>query len=258
MRVEDTIPKGLEYVENSIKAEGEAPGPVELAVENGIVKAKYIDIMDMKERSIVFKVKVKEEAKVDKEIVNKAIVDDTKNPPIEPEERITPQHKDGIIDSKKTVDNPSPKLGEEVEYRISFKNTVENGELEKVIIEDTIPNGLEYVKGSEKAEGDKPAPLKLSVKDGKVIAEYENITDMKERSIVFKVKVKEEVEVGKEIINKAIVDDMKHPKEPEAKITPLHKDGKIKAKKSVNNETPKLGEEVEYRISMKTRLSTES
>ncbi|MED3052180.1 isopeptide-forming domain-containing fimbrial protein [Bacillus thuringiensis] len=254
VRVEDTIPKGLEYVENSIKAEGEAPGPVELAVENGIVKAKYIDIMDMKERSIVFKVKVKEEAKVDKEIVNKAIVDDTKNPPIEPEERITPQYKDGIIDSKKTVDNPSPKLGEEVEYRISFKNTVENRKLEKVTIEDTIPNGLEYVKGSEKAEGDKPAPLKLSVKDGKVIAEYENITDMKERSIVFKVKVKEEAEVGKEIINKAIVDDMKHPKEPEAKITPLHKDGKIKAKKIVNNETPKLGEEVEYRISMKNTV----
>ncbi|PEQ65450.1 isopeptide-forming domain-containing fimbrial protein [Bacillus cereus] len=254
VRVEDTIPKGLEYVENSIKAEGEAPEPVELAVENGIVKAKYIDIMDMKERSIVFKVKVKEEVKVDKEIVNKAIVDDTKNPPIEPEERITPQHKDGIIDSKKTVDNSSPKLGEEVEYRISFKNTVENGKLEKVIIEDTIPNGLEYVKGSEKAEGDKPAPLKLSVKDGKVIAEYDNITDMKERSIVFKVKVKEEAEVGKEIINKAIVDDMKDPKEPEAKITPLHKDGKIKAKKIVNNETPKLGEEVEYRISMKNTV----
>ncbi|PFO62841.1 cell surface protein, partial [Bacillus cereus] len=254
VRVEDTIPKGLEYVENSIKAEGEAPEPVELAVENGIVKAKYIDIMDMKERSIVFKVKVKEEVKVDKEIVNKAIVDDTKNPPIEPEERITPQHKDGIIDSKKTVDNPSPKLGEEVEYRISFKNTVENGKLEKVIIEDTIPNGLEYVKGSEKAEGDKPAPLKLSVKDGKVIAEYDNITDMKERSMVFKVKVKEEAEVGKEIINKAIVDDMKDPKEPEAKITPLHKDGKIKAKKIVNNETPKLGEEVEYRISMKNTV----
>ena len=47
------------------------------------------------------------------------------------------------------------------------------------------------------------------MKDGKVIAEYDNITDMKERSIVFKVKVKEEAEVGKEIINKAIVDDMK-------------------------------------------------
>ncbi|MED0947060.1 isopeptide-forming domain-containing fimbrial protein [Bacillus mobilis] len=254
VRVEDTIPTGLEYVENSIKAEGEAPGPVELTVEAGVVKAKYIDITDTKKRSIVFKVKVKEEAKVGKEIVNKAIVDDTEHPPIEPEERITPQYKDGIIDSKKTVDNPSPKLGEEVEYRISFKNTVENGKLEKVKIEDTIPNGLEYVKDSEKAEGDKPAPVKLHVKDGKVIAEYENITDTKERSIVFKVKVKEEAEVGKEIVNKAIVDDTKESKEPEAKITPLHKDGKIKAKKSVNNETPKLGDEVEYRISFKNTV----
>ena len=159
---------------------------------------------------------------------------------------------------KKKATNKKPKLGEEFEYQISFQNTVENGKLDAVTIEDEIPANLEFVQGSEKAEGDKPAPLKLSVKDGKVIAEYENITDMKERSIVFKVKVKEEAEVGKEIINKAIVDDMKHPKEPEAKITPLHKDGKIKAKKSVNNETPKLGEEVEYRISMKTRLSTES
>ncbi|MED1609504.1 isopeptide-forming domain-containing fimbrial protein [Bacillus paranthracis] len=254
VRVEDTIPKGLEYVENSIKAEGEAPGPVELAVEAGVVKAKYIDITDTKERSIVFKVKVKEEAEVGKEIVNKAIVDDTKHQPIEPEERITPQHKDGIIDATKIVDNPTPKLGEEVEYRISFKNTVENGKLEKVTIEDTIPNGLEYVKGSENAEGDKPTPVNLHVKDGKVIAEYENITDTKERSIVFKVKVKEEAEVGKEIVNKAIVDDTKDSKEPEAKITPLHKDGKMKAKKSVNNETPKLGEEVEYRISFKNTV----
>ncbi|MFY0166755.1 isopeptide-forming domain-containing fimbrial protein [Bacillus anthracis] len=254
VRVEDTIPKGLEYVENSIKAEGEAPSPVELTVEAGVVKAKYIDITDTKERSIVFKVKVKEEVEVGKEIVNKAIVDDTKHQPIEPEERITPQHKDGIINAAKIVDNPSPKLGEEVEYRISFKNTVENGKLEKVKIEDTIPNGLEYVKGSEKAEGDKPAPVKLHVKGGKVIAEYENITDTKERSIVFKVKVKEEAEVGKEIVNQAIVDDTKDSKKPEAKITPLHKDGKMKAKKSVNNETPKLGEEVEYRISFKNTV----
>ncbi|QIW20492.1 isopeptide-forming domain-containing fimbrial protein [Bacillus thuringiensis] len=254
VRVEDTIPTGLEYVENSIKAEGEAPGPVELKVEAGVVKAKYIDITDMKERSIVFKVKVKEEAKVGKEIVNKAIVDDPKHPPIEPEERITPQYKDGIIDAAKIVDNPSPKLGEEVEYRISFKNTVENGKLEKVKIEDTIPNGLEYVKGSEKVEGDKPDPVKLTVKNGKVIAEYENITDTKERSIVFKVKVKEGAEVGKEIVNQAIVDDTKDSKKPEAKITPLHKDGKIKAKKVVNNVSPKLGEEVEYRISFKNTV----
>ncbi|MFY0137883.1 isopeptide-forming domain-containing fimbrial protein [Bacillus cereus] len=249
VRVEDTIPKGLEYVENSIKAEGEAPGPVELAVENGIVKAKYIDIMDMKERSIVFKVKVKEEAKVDKEIVNKAIVDDTKNPPIEPEERITPQHKDGIIDSKKTVDNPSPKLGEEVEYRISFKNTVENGKLVEVNIKDTLPNGLEYVEGSITAEGSKPKPVELQVKNNKVMAKYPEITDTEERSIVFKAKVKESVKVGEEIVNEAIIDDTKNlPEEPYVPITPQYKDGKIEARKEVSNHEPKLGEEIEYRI----------
>ncbi|MGG4545758.1 isopeptide-forming domain-containing fimbrial protein, partial [Bacillus velezensis] len=253
VKIEDKIPAGLEYVENSVKAEGTKPDPVELKMKNGKVMAKYPEITDTEERSITFKAKVKEEFKVGEGLVNKVVVDDTKDPTTS-EVTITPEYKDGKLKAEKFVNNKKPKLGEEVEYRISFKNTVENGKLEKVIIEDTIPNGLEYVKGSEKAEGDKPAPLKLSVKDGKVIAEYDNITDMKERSIVFKVKVKEEAEVWKEIINKAIVDDMKDPKEPEAKITPLHKDGKIKAKKIVNNETPKLGEEVEYRISMKNTV----
>ncbi|PGP09231.1 isopeptide-forming domain-containing fimbrial protein, partial [Bacillus cereus] len=254
VRVEDTIPKGLEYVENSIKAEGEAPEPVELAVENGIVKAKYIDIMDMKERSIVFKVKVKEEVKVDKEIVNKAIVDDTKNEPETPTAEITPQHKDGKVEAKKTVNNETPKLGEEVEYRISFKNTVENGKLAEVKIEDNLPNGLEYVKDSLRAEGTKPDPVELKVKDGKVIAKYPEITDTEERSIVFKAKVKEEFKVGEGLVNKVVVDDTKDPTTSEVTITPEYKDGKLKAEKFENNKKPKLGEEVEYRISFKNTV----
>ncbi|TKI85535.1 hypothetical protein FC699_30545, partial [Bacillus wiedmannii] len=67
----------------------------------------------------VFKVKVKEEVKVGEKIVNKAIIDDTKNKPETPKAEITPQHKDGKVEAKKVVNNPSPKLGEEVEYRIS-------------------------------------------------------------------------------------------------------------------------------------------
>ena len=47
--------------------------------------------------------------------------------PETPTAEITPQHKDGKVEAEKTVNNPSPKLGEEIEYRISFKNTVENG-----------------------------------------------------------------------------------------------------------------------------------
>ncbi|MED1158776.1 isopeptide-forming domain-containing fimbrial protein, partial [Bacillus paranthracis] len=180
------------------------------------------------------------------------IVDDTKNLPEEPYVPITPQYKDGKIAAQKKVNNHKPKLGEEIEYRITFNNTVKDGKLVEVKIEDEIPAGLEFVEGSEKAEGDEPKPVELKVENGKVIAKYPEITDTKERSIIFKVKVKESVEVGKEITNKAIihVDDPNHPIiEPTAKITPQYKDGKVKADKKVSKKDPKLGEEIEYRIS---------
>ncbi|PFQ02016.1 cell surface protein, partial [Bacillus cereus] len=247
--VEDEIPAGLEYVENSLQAEGSKPSPVELKFENGKVMAKYLEITDTKERSIIFKVRVKEEAEVGKEIVNKAIVVDTKNEPEEPHVEITPQYKDGKIAAQKVANNHKPKLGEEVEYRISFKNTVENGKLAEVNIKDALPNGLEYVEGSITAEGSKPKPVELHVKNNKVMAKYPEITDTEERSIVFKAKVKESVKVGEEIVNEAIVDDTKNlPEEPYVPITPQYKDGKIEARKEVSNHEPKLGEEIEYRI----------
>ncbi|MBJ9983818.1 isopeptide-forming domain-containing fimbrial protein, partial [Bacillus sp. S29] len=150
---------------------------VELKEEAGKVSAKYENITDMKERSIIFKVKVKDSVEVDKAIVNKAIVDDTKNPPERPEVDITPQHKAGKFKADKKVSKKDPKLGEEVEYRISFKNTVENGKLAEVKIEDQLPTGLEYVKDSLKSEGNEPAPVELKEEAGKVSAKYENITD---------------------------------------------------------------------------------
>ena len=66
MIIEDALPEGLEYVENSLKAEGVGTDSVELKFENGKVMAKYPEIMDTEERSIVFKVKVKEGVTVGK------------------------------------------------------------------------------------------------------------------------------------------------------------------------------------------------
>ena len=207
LTIEDELPSNLEYVKDSLKAEGAKPEPVELKFENGKVIAKYPEIMDMEERSIVFKTKVKETAKIGEEIVNKAIVSDKTNPPKNIEEKITPQHKAGKIDAKKKATNKHPKLGEEFEYQISFNNTVENGKLEAVTIEDEIPANLEFVQGSERAEGAGPSPVELKVENGKVIAKYPEITDTKERSIIFKVKVKEEAKAGETIVNKAVVSD---------------------------------------------------
>lgn len=249
LTIEDELPSSLEYVKDSLKAEGVKPEPVELKFENGKVIAKYPEIMDMEERSIVFKTKVKETAKIGEEIVNKATVSDKTNPPKDLEEKITPQHKAGKIDAKKKATNKKPKLGEEFEYQISFKNTVENGKLDAITIEDEIPANLEFVQGSERAEGTEPNPVELKVENGKVIAKYPEITDTKERSIAFKVKVKEEAKAGETIVNKAVVSEPNGQSEhPEEKITPDYKYGKVDVEKNVTNQTPKLGEEVEYRI----------
>ena len=101
MTIEDELPSSLEFVKDSLKAEGVQPEPVELKFENGKIIAKYPAITDMEERSIVFKTKVKETTKIGEEIVNKAIVSDKTNPPKNIEEKITPQHKAGKIDAKK-------------------------------------------------------------------------------------------------------------------------------------------------------------
>ena len=55
--------------------------------------------------------------------------------------------------------------------------------------------------------------MELKVENGKVMAKYSEIMDTQERSIVFKVKVKDSVTIGKDITNKAIihVDDPNHP-----------------------------------------------
>ncbi|MBL2641313.1 cell wall anchor protein, partial [Klebsiella pneumoniae] len=78
-----------------LKSEGNEPAPVELKEEAGKITAKYENITDTAERSIIFKVKVTEVAKVGKKIVNTAIVDDDnpKNPPQKPEAIITPEYK---------------------------------------------------------------------------------------------------------------------------------------------------------------------
>ena len=44
------------------------------------------------------------------------------------------------------------------------------------------------MKDSLQAEGSKPNPVELKVKDGKVIAKYPAITDIEERSIALKRK----------------------------------------------------------------------
>ncbi|EKJ5014891.1 TPA: DUF11 domain-containing protein [Enterococcus faecalis] len=259
--ITDQLPKGLTYVKDSLTSVGDEPQPTSLKETNGTITAEYPSITDMKERSIRFKVIVNEEAKAGETILNKAKVDDTVNPPEEPEVPVVPEAKEGKLTATKTVNNAKPKLGETIEYTISFRNTIENGVLNKVVITDQLPKGLTYVKDSLTSVGDEPKPTSLKEANGTITAEYPSITDTKERSIRFKVIVNEEAKAGETILNKAKVDDTVNPPEepevpitPEEPITPRVKAGKLTATKTVNNSKPKLGEEIEYTISFRNTI----
>ncbi|ETU35812.1 isopeptide-forming domain-containing fimbrial protein [Enterococcus faecalis] len=259
--ITDQLPKGLTYVKDSLTSVGDEPKPTSLKEANGTITAEYPSITDMKERSIRFKVIVNEEAKAGETILNKAKVDDTVNPPEEPEVPVVPETNAGKLTATKTVNNAKPKLGETIEYTISFRNTIENGVLNKVVITDQLPKGLTYVKDSLTSVGDEPKPTSLKETNGTITAEYPSITDTKERSIRFKVIVNEEAKAGETILNKAKVDDTVNPPEepevpitPEEPITPQVKEGKLTATKTVNNAKPKLGEEIEYTISFRNTI----
>ncbi|HGC5986084.1 TPA: DUF11 domain-containing protein, partial [Enterococcus faecalis] len=259
--ITDQLPKGLTYVKDSLTSVGDEPKPTSLKEANGTITAEYPSLTDTKERSIRFKVIVDEEAKAGETILNKAKVDDTVNPPEEPEVPVVPEAKEGKLTATKTVNNAKPKLGEAIEYTISFRNTIENGVLNKVVITDQLPKGLTYVKDSLTSVGDAPKPTSLKEANGTITAEYPSITDTKERSIRFKVIVNEEAKAGETILNKAKVDDTVNPPEepevpitPEEPITPRVKEGKLTATKTVNNAKPKLGEAIEYTISFRNTI----
>ncbi len=259
--ITDQLPKGLTYVKDSLTSVGDEPKPTSLKETNGIITAEYPSITDTKERSIRFKVIVNEEAKAGETILNKAKVDDTVNPPEEPEVPVVPETKAGKLTATKTVNNAKPKLGEAIEYTISFRNTIENGILNKVVITDQLPKGLTYVKDSLTSVGDEPKPTNLKETNGTITAEYPSITDTKERNIRFKVIINEEAKAGETILNKAKVDDTVNPPEepevpitPEEPITPRIKEGKLTATKTVNNAKPKLGETIEYTISFRNTI----
>ncbi|MBE5107539.1 DUF11 domain-containing protein [Bacillus thuringiensis] len=275
----DAIPEGTEYVPGTIKV-------IKDAKVTNLTDAKDTDaghfqnkkvtvnLGDLPNTSILpdgitvqFKVKVLP-GYVNKQIKNKAQVAyknllANKDGFVETNEVVNDVvAKEAKLESKKTAKNLQDKpidVGNEIEYTIKMRNTISDSLVKNAMIEDQLPEGLDYVPGTLQVDG--KAVTDADDNDnghyvqGKVTGKLGDITDTEWHTVVFHAKVKEG-QAGKDIQNTAkVTGENVPPQEPttEIKVQPLGQieiekvdaaDSTIKLKNAVFQIIDKDGKEV--------------
>ncbi|PKJ52838.1 hypothetical protein CWE34_25610 [Bacillus sp. SN10] len=275
----DAIPAGTEYVPGSIQVtKNEKTDSItdEKDTDSGYYQdgKVTVDLGDLPNTDILpdgvtvqFKVKVLS-GYVNQEIKNKANVA-YKNLLVNKDQSVDTNEvvnnvivKEAKVESKKTAKNLQDKnieVGDEIEYTIQMRNTVSDSIVKNAVIEDQLPEGLEYVPGTLQVNGqsvtDAEGDDTGQYVQGKVTGQLGDITDTEWRTVVFHAKVKAGQE-GTAIQNTATVtgDDIT-PQEPtmEIKVQPLGQieiekvdaaDSTIKLKNAVFQIIDKDGKEV--------------
>ena len=193
--VKDTIPEATEFIENSIKINGEDTNYTAQNLEEGIT----VDVAKQNEQGeagtveVEFKVKVSNIfAQYEKtSIINQATVNEGK----------TNEVKNPVIKFEKSANEEKAKVGDTVTYTISIENI---GDAEgTVIVKDTIPTGTKLVENSTIKLNDEDTNyteqnlnegIELKVKSGERL------------EITFEVEVLSEITEA--VINTAYVNDI--------------------------------------------------
>ncbi|WP_366248851.1 isopeptide-forming domain-containing fimbrial protein [Terribacillus aidingensis] len=133
-----------------------------------------------------------------------------------------------ILESEKTssiaekadgnTDAEHPEVGDTLSYVIQARNTVENSPITNLSIKDSIPDGLEYISGSLKLDGqavsDAAGDDGGQVSDRDIIGQFGDVTDTEWHKVEFQVKV-QTGQAGSTIQNTATVSgDNIDPQEP--------------------------------------------
>ncbi|MGM0247088.1 hypothetical protein IGL59_000306 [Enterococcus sp. AZ116] len=188
--------------------------------------------------TITFKVKTIKAAE-GQTIANVAETDDPNVPPTPPAETKVPK-----VELTKTADKANAKVGEEITYTITAKNSG-NGDWENGTITDKIPTEyVNLVSGTTTVNGEK-------VEDNNVWKD--NVLNVKQTikagesvTITFKVKTIKAAE-GQTIANVAETDDPNVPPTPPAET----KVPKVELTKTADKANAKVGEEITYTITAK-------
>ncbi|WP_070168305.1 isopeptide-forming domain-containing fimbrial protein [Bacillus mycoides] len=224
----DTIPDGTEYVPGSIKVtkNGTTTGITDAIdgdegdFQNNKVTVKLGNLPYIKDTpegfTVQFKVKVKL-SNIGKTITNKAqiqyqdllVKQQKQTETNKVVNDVTPR--DSKLESEKiakNLQNKNTEVGDEIEYTIKTRNTVSDSLVQNLVIEDTLPEGLEYVSGTLQVDGkavtDAADTDKGQFETGKVTGTLGNVTDTEWHTVVFHAKIKSG-QFGKTITNTAEV-----------------------------------------------------
>ncbi|NUI23861.1 isopeptide-forming domain-containing fimbrial protein [Bacillus amyloliquefaciens] len=234
--ISDSLPEGLEYVSGTLKVDGTAVSDVQDDdhgyYADGKTSGEFGNVTDTKWHSVTFEAKVKS-GQAGKDIVNTASVSsDNIKTPDKPSHEVKVYPRNPVLESEKTAknldtDKKKYEAGDTVVYTIKTRNTVSDGKVENLVISDELPAGLKYVEGSLKASNGG----KATIKDGKVTANFGDVTDTEWRTVTFQTKIESEYS-GKTITNVATVEGsgIDKPDKPKVDITVEQKDPPVSDK----------------------------
>ncbi|WP_088363403.1 isopeptide-forming domain-containing fimbrial protein [Bacillus cereus] len=263
--IEDQLPEGLEYVPGTLQVNGKPVTDTEGDDTGHYVQGKFTgqlgDITDTEWHTVVFHAKVKA-GQAGQDIQNTAKVTGENVPPQEPSTTVEVYPRNPKVESKKTAKNLQDKnieVGDEIEYTIQMRNTISDSIVKNTVIEDQLPEALEYVPGTLQVNGQSVTDAEGDdaghYVQGKVTGQLGDITDTEWHTIVFHAKVKAGQE-GTAIQNIAkVTGEDVPPQEPttEIKVQPLGQieiekvdatDSTIKLKNAVFQIIDKDGKEV--------------
>lgn len=218
--ISDELPEGLEYVAGSLKVDGisvtDAADGDNGCYADGIVSGSFGSITDTAWHSIEFQATVRDgQAGQTIENIGKVTGNNigTLNTPSEsiivsqdePDEN--PIRNAPVLESHKasiSLNGGRIKAGDLIEYTLRVRNTVTDSIVTNLVIEDELPEGLEYVQGSLKVDGQSVTDAQDGdsghYHNGKVTGQFGTIEDTNWHTIVFLTKV-EPGQAGKTITN---------------------------------------------------------
>ncbi|MBU8710135.1 isopeptide-forming domain-containing fimbrial protein [Bacillus subtilis] len=238
--IADKLPAGLEYVPGTLKVDNKAVSDArdddKGDVTEGKVSGQFGDVTDTEWHTVTFEAKIKA-GQAGKNIVNTAsVTGGNVDKPDKPSHEVKVSPKDPVLESEKTAknldsDKEKYEAGDTVVYTIKTRNTVADSKVTDLVISDKLPAGLKYVEGSLKASNGGEA----TVKDGKVTANFGDVTDTEWHTVTFQAKI-ESGYAEKTIKNVATVDggNIDTPDKPGTDIKVDAKDPKLESKKTAS------------------------